>query len=94
MMQKQVAQNTPMHAGQKKLPSLSASRHETAEPPEVDAAERKIGAVLADLEAQTGGEVRDLDLEKIVDSDPNGRPVIKKKVDVKFQPRHDRHWAR
>jgi hypothetical protein len=74
--------------------SLSSSRTTPGDGPAVEAAERKIGAVLADLEADTGGEVRDLNLEQIVDSDPHGRPVLKKKVDVKFQPRPDRHWAK
>lgn len=74
--------------------SLSPSRDTPAESPEVDAAERKIGGVLADLEADTGGEVRDVVLDQVVDTDANGRPVLKKKVDVKFQPKRDRHWAK
>jgi hypothetical protein len=60
---------------------------------EVAAVERKIGAVLADLEADTGGEVKDIDLHDVVDTDASGRPVVKKKVEVHLQARPERRWA-
>ncbi len=61
---------------------------------EVDAAERKIGAVLADLEQQTDGEVVRLKLDDIVDTDAAGRPVFKKAVDIELRRRVRRRWSR
>ncbi len=61
---------------------------------EVDAAERRVGGLLQDLEKDTGGEVKDVDVEEVVDTDKQGRPVLKKKVDIDMVPRKERHWMR
>ena len=61
---------------------------------EVDAAERRMGSVLEGLEADTGGRVRDIELEDVVDTDQHGRPVLKKKVEIAMEPRQVRHWSR
>ncbi|KQP23618.1 hypothetical protein [Pseudorhodoferax sp. Leaf267] len=62
--------------------------------PAVDRAEKKIGAVLGDLEKETGGEVKDIGLEDMVDTDENGRPVVQRAVDVQVQQRPKREWSR
>ncbi len=61
---------------------------------EVDAAERRVGNVLQGLEEDTGGEVADVDLQDVVDTDVQGRPVLKKKVEIEMKPRKERHWVR
>lgn len=61
----------------------------------VKEAEKKVGAVLEDLEQDTGGEVKDIDLEHMVDTDPaTGRPVIEKAVEIDLEHRHSRKWSR
>lgn len=62
--------------------------------PAVDQAERKIAGVLHDLEEETNGEVKDIELEDVVDTDNTGRPVVKRAVDVKIQQNSKRGWAR
>ena len=58
-------------------------------------AEKKVGAVLEDLEQDTGGEVKDIDLEQMVDTDPaTGRPVIEKAVEIDLEHRQPRKWSR
>jgi len=69
-------------------------RRDPSDSPEVEAAERRIGAVLAELEEDTGGEVHDLGLEDVVDTDARGRPVVQKKVEVQMTAKPRRHWAR
>lgn len=61
--------------------------------PEVDRVEKKIGADLAELERVTGGEVRDIRLDDMVDTDAAGRPVVEKAVDVDLQQRPARRWS-
>jgi hypothetical protein len=62
--------------------------------PEVDEAERKVAAVLEDLEHRSDVEVKDLDLEEVVDADAQNRPVVKKAVDIQAQERPKKKgWA-
>ena len=62
----------------------------------VDKAEKKVNEVLEDLEDDTGGDVKDIDLEDMVDTDPaTGGPVIKKAVDIDLQRQPaPRRWSR
>lgn len=62
--------------------------------PAVDKVEKKIGADLAELERATGGEVKDLDLEDVVDTDEAGRPVIEKAVNVELHQPPSRRWSK
>jgi len=75
-------------------PNSPASRGRQPDTPEVDEAERKVGAVLEDLESATDGEVRKLGLDDIVDTDKDGRPVVKKTVDIELQRNTKRKWSR
>jgi len=60
----------------------------------VDEAERKVGAVLQDLEEEGDMEVKDIDLDEVVDTDAQDRPVVKKAVDIQAQQRPERKgWA-
>ncbi len=61
----------------------------------IDQAERKIGAILEDLEESTSTEVKDVDLEKIVDDDPvTGRPTIHDGVDIEVEAKPQRKWRK
>lgn len=61
----------------------------------VDEAERRIGAVLDDLEQKTSSEVQDVDLENVVEDDPTtGRPTVHEAVDIDVQPRPKRKWLK
>lgn len=61
----------------------------------VDEAERKIGAVLEDLEQETASEVKDIDLEDVVDDDPTtGLPTVHEAVDIDVEPRPRRKWLK
>lgn len=71
--------------------NIRATQRDT---PEVDEAERKVGAVLGDLEDSTESEVKDVDVEEVVDTDAQGRPVVKKAVDIKVEHRPKKGWAR
>lgn len=63
--------------------------------PDVAEAQKQIGQVLEKLEGETGGEVKGIGLEEVVDTDPHtGRPVIKKAVDIKLLERPAKRWAR
>ena len=62
--------------------------------PAVEAAERAVAAVLDELEVATGGEVRKLQLDDLVDTDADGRPVIKRAVDIELLHRPRRDWSR
>lgn len=62
---------------------------------EVAKAERRIGAVLEELEQETSSEVKDVDLEKVVDTDPEtGRPKVHETVDIDVEPRPKRKWLK
>jgi len=63
--------------------------------PAIAEAHKEVGAVLEKLEAKTGGEVRDIGLEDMVDIDPaTGRPVIQKAVEIKLQEPPAKRWVR
>ncbi|MBD9391724.1 hypothetical protein [Acidovorax sp. ACV01] len=60
---------------------------------EVDEAERKVSAILADLEEATHSEVKDIDLEDVVKTDTaSGQPAMHQSVDITIQPRAQRKW--
>lgn len=66
--------------------------HKTAE---INEAERRIGNVLAELETQTGSDVKDISLEELVDTDPaTGQPAVHKGVEITVTPRPQRRWVR
>lgn len=66
----------------------------TEDTPEVDEAERKVAGVLGDLEDDTEDEVKDVDLEEVVDTDDQGRPEVKKAVDITVEHKPKKGWAR
>ena len=56
-------------------------------------AERKVSAILADLEESTHSEVKDIALEDVVDTDAaSGQPAVHQSVDITVQPRAQRKW--
>jgi len=62
--------------------------------PAIVEAQKAIGTVLEQLEAKTGGEVREIGLEDMVDIDPRtGAPVVQKAVEITLQPRPAKKWA-
>ncbi len=62
---------------------------------DVDEAERKVGAILDELEAKTNSTVKDIGLDDIVDTDRGtGQPVVHQTVDITVQPRPQRKWLR
>lgn len=62
--------------------------------PQVDEAERKVGAVLQELEDHSDVDVKDIDLEEVVDTDAQNRPVVKKAVDIQAEQRPKKKgWA-
>lgn len=62
---------------------------------EINEAERRIGNVLAELETQTGSDVKDISLEELVDTDPaTGQPAVHKGVEIKVTPRRQTRWVR
>ncbi|MDB5893352.1 MAG: hypothetical protein JWQ88_883 [Rhodoferax sp.] len=64
------------------------------ETPEVAKAEKEVGRVLEKLEEETGGDVKGIGLEDMVDTDAaTGRPVVKKAVDIKVQPKPLKRWS-
>ena len=61
----------------------------------VEQAERRVGAVLQDLEAETASDVKDIGLDDMVDTDPaTGKPVLRKAVDIDVRKRTERSWVR
>lgn len=61
----------------------------------VEKAERRVGAVLQDLEAETASDVQDIGLDDMVDTDPaTGKPVLRKAVDIDVRKRPERSWVR
>ena len=62
---------------------------------QVQQAERKVSAVLEELEESTDSEVKDIALEDVIDTDPaTGRPTLRQAVDITVQPRPRRSWLR
>jgi hypothetical protein len=62
--------------------------------PEVEAAERKVGAVLSELERQVGGEVTGIELSDVVETDAQGRAVVNKTVEIRVHRRRNKGWSR
>lgn len=69
-------------------------RRLTGDAPEVEAAERKIGAVLSELEEETGAQVTGIDLSDVVEADAHGRAVVKKAVDIRVNQRRSKGWSK
>lgn len=64
-------------------------------PSKVEEAERKVSAILEDLEDTTDSEVQKIALEDVVDTDPaSGRPAVQQAVDITVQPRKQRKWLK
>ncbi|MFY3386442.1 hypothetical protein [Paracidovorax sp. MALMAid1276] len=62
---------------------------------QVQQAERKVSAVLEELEESTDSEVKDIALEDVIDTDPTtGRPTLRQAVDITVQPRPRRSWLK
>lgn len=60
----------------------------------VSDAEKAVGTVLEQLENKTGGEVTDISLEDVVDTDPRtGQPVVEKAVEIDLRDRPRRKWS-
>lgn len=58
---------------------------------QIDQAERKIGAVLEDLEQQTSSEVKEVELVQVVEDDPKtGVPAVHDSIDIDVDPRPQR----
>ena len=66
-----------------------------AEAKEVQEAEKKVGAVLEELEETTQSDVKRIALEDVVDTNPNtGKPEVQKAVDITVAPRPTKSWSR
>jgi len=62
--------------------------------PQVEQAEKEVGAVLEKLESETGGDVKDIGLEDMVDTDARtGAPVVKRAVDIKIAQKPVKRWS-
>lgn len=63
--------------------------------PQIEEAERKVSAILEELENATDVDVKDIDLEAVVDTDPaSGRPAVHQAVEITVQPRARRKWLK
>lgn len=63
--------------------------------PQIQEAERKVSAILDELEQTTDVDVKDIDLEAVVDTDPaSGRPAVHQAVEITVQPRPRRKWLK
>jgi uncharacterized hydantoinase/oxoprolinase family protein len=61
----------------------------------VDEAERKVSAVLEELEESIDADVKRIGLEDVVDTDPvSGRPAVHQAVDITVSPRPRRKWLK
>ena len=61
----------------------------------VDEAERKVSAILAELEEATHSEVQDIDLQDVVETDAtSGHQAVHQSVEITVQPRAQRRWLR
>lgn len=72
---------------------LSGLNGSTEDTPEVDDTEKKVGGLLHELEEVTGGEVKNINLEEVVDTNDQGQPEVKKAVDIRVQRNPKRGWA-
>ncbi|AVS75007.1 hypothetical protein [Paracidovorax cattleyae] len=74
---------------------LSRTTPSPATQQQVDAAEKRVGEVLEDLETDTQAEVSKITLEDVVDTNPRtGRPEVQKQVDITVEPKAERKWSR
>ena len=61
----------------------------------VEEAERKVSAVLEELEESLQADVKKIALEDVVDTDPaSGRPAVHQAVDITVAPRAQRRWLK
>ncbi|MBU0749528.1 MAG: hypothetical protein KKB95_12310 [Gammaproteobacteria bacterium] len=62
---------------------------------EIDEAERKVGAILDELEDDTHSDVKDIDLEDVIETDKDsGKPALHQAVEITVQPRAQRKWIK
>ena len=62
---------------------------------EVEQTERKVGAILEELENSTNSEVKDIDLEDVVDTDAaSGKPTVRQTVEITVEPQTKRKWLK
>ncbi len=62
---------------------------------QIDEAEKKVGAVLEDLEDSTQSDVEEIALADMVDTNPQtGKPEMVKGVDIQVKHRATRSWSR
>lgn len=61
----------------------------------VEEAERKVSAVLEELEQSIDADVQKIGLEDVVETDTaSGRPAVHQAVDITVQPRARRKWLK
>lgn len=61
----------------------------------IDEAERKVGAILDELEDDTHSDVKDIALEDVIDTDKDsGKPALHPAVEITVQPRAQRKWIK
>lgn len=61
----------------------------------VEDAERRVSAILEDLEEATNSEVKNIALEDVVETDTaSGKPAVHQTVDITVQPRAQRKWLK
>ena len=61
----------------------------------VHEAERKVGAILDELEDDTHSEVKDINLEDVVENDKvSGQPAVHQAVEITVVPRAQRKWIK
>ena len=62
---------------------------------EIDEAERKVGAILDELEDDTHSDVKDIDLEDVIETDKDsGNPALHQSVEITVEPRAQRKWIK
>ena len=61
----------------------------------VEEAERKVSAVLEELEGSIEADVKKISLEDVVETDnASGRPAVHQAVDITVAPRPRRKWLK
>ncbi|MCI5070089.1 hypothetical protein [Acidovorax sp.] len=61
----------------------------------VEEAERKVSAVLEELEESLQADVKKIALEDVVDTDPaSGHPAVHQAVDITVAPRARHRWLK
>ncbi|MFN3436375.1 MAG: hypothetical protein ACK41V_01650 [Acidovorax sp.] len=62
---------------------------------EIDEAERKVGAILDELEDDIHSDVKDIDLEDVIETDKDsGKPTLHQSVEITVEPRAQRKWIK